>query len=199
MHKTRLLEAIRQGSADPFHAAKPHGLFSKKEDSDAGMWQFLAAQQQGQEMAAVSREALQMGREQFEWGKGQADRQWSLLQPLVDSQLEQLKKAGVRDEELHALRKDLETEYLGQMKFAGKVQEEGYAQAQERYKREKEMYWPVEEKFVKEAEGYDTAARREEEAGRAAADVKQALEQNRAAEERRLGSMNIDPSQGAAR
>lgn len=62
---------------------------------------------------------------------------------------------------------------------------------QERYKK---VYQPLEDKFAKEAQEYDTEARREQEAGRAISDVGQAFDADRASAERRLQGYGIDPS-----
>lgn len=66
--------------------------------------------------------------------------------------------------------------------------------AREQNERYKEVYQPLEDRFVKEAEGFDTRERRDREAGRAMSTVGQTFDAARETAQRRLESYGIDPS-----
>lgn len=60
------------------------------------------------------------------------------------------------------------------------------------------VFRPIEDRFIQDAAGYDTPARREAEAARAMADVTQAMDQQRESAFARLASFGIDPSAARA-
>ena len=77
------------------------------------------------------------------------------------------------------------------------IQEDTSRQAKEDRQYLISTFRPLELQQVQEAQKFDTAQRREQEAGAAVSEVAQAFEQSRKASEERLKSFGIDPSQGA--
>lgn len=73
--------------------------------------------------------------------------------------------------------------------------EEQASNAREDRARYEDTFRPLEDKFIKEAEGYDTPERREQEAGRAIADVGASFDASRRNALQRLESYGVDPSQ----
>lgn len=65
---------------------------------------------------------------------------------------------------------------------------------QEAYDRYKNTFLPVEDQLIAEAQGYDTPGRREQEAGKAIADVSSAFDAQRRNALQRLESYGVDPS-----
>jgi hypothetical protein len=70
-----------------------------------------------------------------------------------------------------------------------------FENAREDRSRWEEMFRPLEDQFVAEAQGYDTEARREREMGGAVADVGSAFDAQRRNALQRLESYGVDPSQ----
>lgn len=68
--------------------------------------------------------------------------------------------------------------------------------AKEQWGNYKENYQPMEKRYVQDAENYDTAARREQYAGRANADVTQAYDDQRGQQNRQLAQYGISPDSG---
>lgn len=66
--------------------------------------------------------------------------------------------------------------------------------AKEMWDEYKITYQPMERKYATEASNYDTPARREEEAGKASADVNRSFGNARQASERQLAGMGVDPN-----
>lgn len=75
------------------------------------------------------------------------------------------------------------------------VQDETLKNAQRDRARYEDIYQPLEENLVEEFQGYDTAQRRQEERGRAMADVNTAFDAQRRNALQRLESYGVDPSQ----
>lgn len=73
--------------------------------------------------------------------------------------------------------------------------EEQAANAREDRSRYEDTFRPLEDSFIKEAEGYDTTERRDMEAGRAMADVGASFDASRRSALQRLESYGVDPSQ----
>lgn len=68
----------------------------------------------------------------------------------------------------------------------------------EYHKRNKEVFWPLEDQIVKDAKEYDTPERREMEAGRSVADVEASVNAERQAMTRAQQRMGVNPSSGNA-
>src|SRR5690606_25752490 len=66
-------------------------------------------------------------------------------------------------------------------------------QSGEYFSRLKSVFWPVEDKLVKDAQEYDTPARREAEAAKASADVTSAFEATRQANNRGMMRLGVNP------
>jgi hypothetical protein len=75
------------------------------------------------------------------------------------------------------------------------VQDETLANARRDRERYEQIYQPLEDNLVQEFMSYDTPARRQEERGRAIADVNQAFDAQRRNALQRLESYGVDPSQ----
>jgi hypothetical protein len=71
-------------------------------------------------------------------------------------------------------------------------------QSDEYFKRLKSVFWPLEDGLVKDAQEYDTAERRESEAGKAVADVETMLSGERQAMTRASQRMGVNPNSGNA-
>jgi hypothetical protein len=96
-------------------------------------------------------------------------------------------EAKIQNEKMYNLTKQV-TDI--QLKTA-KDQSDFAQRERERYEKD---FLPMEEKFRKEAEGYDTQDRRKAASGRAIADVGSAMDAERAASARQLASFGVDPS-----
>lgn len=75
---------------------------------------------------------------------------------------------------------------------------EQFEQAQSDRERYETMFRPMEDEFVREAQEFDTQERRDQERGRAIADVNTQFDAQRRNAQRRLESYGIDPSQTRA-
>jgi hypothetical protein len=72
--------------------------------------------------------------------------------------------------------------------------QEQFSNAQEDRQRYEDVFRPLEDQFVQEAQGYDTPARREQERARAMADVNTQFDAQRRNATQRLESYGVDPS-----
>lgn len=114
----------------------------------------------------------QLGREQNEWFKGEYDR----TAPTRDAAVDMAQQTG-RDQ------------YQG-MQYS-------MAQAREAEQRRKGIFEPLEDKVVQDAFAFDDAARGEQLAGEASADVNQAFAGARGQGQRSLTRMGVNPNSGA--
>jgi hypothetical protein len=96
-------------------------------------------------------------------------------------------EAKIQNEKMYNLTKEVTDVQLA----TAKDQSEFAKRERERYEKD---FLPMEEKFRKEAEEYDTPDRRAAASGRAIADVGSAMDAERDASARRLASFGVDPS-----
>lgn len=138
-----------------------------------------------QEQAAAQ---LGLSREQFEWFKGMAAEELELAREQAQRAWDQQDRAFDSDQQLRDI-----AEQVGQSQLEAMQQAIDFAgRDRERYE---EVFLPMQDRFIEEANAYDTPERREAEAARQMADVGRAAEQQRAAADARLRGMGIDPSQ----
>jgi len=124
-------------------------------------------------LAASGDEAAKLGREQFEWYKGEYERTQGQRDAAaaLDSQVAQAQLRGM---------------------------ETATRQAEELDQRNKSVFRPLEDKIVADANNFDTEAKREELAGRAITDVNTAFDSARGQSARSLARVGIAPGSGRA-
>lgn len=137
---------------------------------------------------ALAREQLGLSRQQFEWFQSQGMEELALARQQADRTFGLQERAFASDEEMRRISSRVAESQLGLMDQAREFAERDRARYEERF-------LPMQDRFIDEANAYDTPERREQEAARAMADVQGMAEQQRAAAEQRLSGMGIDPSQ----
>lgn len=136
----------------------------------------------------LAREQLGLSREQYEFmranaaeelalAREQADRTFGLQQAAFDS--------GERAAEF--------SRQVGQTQIDAMNQQMGFA-AEDRQRYE-DVFLPMQDRYIDEANAYDTPERREAEASRQMVDVQRQTEAQRANADARLRSMGVDPSE----
>ena len=136
----------------------------------------------------LAREYLGISREQFAWMKENAAEELELARQQADRLFEFQNKAFESDEEMREFSRQ-----VGQTQMDAMNLQMGYAkQDRERWE---SVYKPMQDRFIKEANEYDTPERREAEAARAQVDVQRQSEAARNNADARLRSMGLDPSQ----
>lgn len=141
-----------------------------------------------EESNELAREFLGMSREQYAWMKENAGAELAFAREQADKMFGLQSQAAERDKEMTAIQKAVADKQLAAMD-----QQMGYAQ--EDRDRFNTVFKPMQDKFIEEANAYDTAARRETEAGQAQVDVQRQIEAQRNNADQRLRSMGLDPSQ----
>lgn len=122
---------------------------------------------------AVAEDMAKLSQEQWDWVKAEYE-----------------KSAGDRAASAQTAR-DVSAQQLQGLTLQNKLTE-GYAQDREN------LYRPLEQQMVQEAQAYDTPERREAAAGKAVADAGIQLDLAQAAQRRNLTRMGVDPSSGAS-
>ena len=141
-----------------------------------------------QEANELAREFMGMSREQYAYMQENAREELSLARQQADRLFEFQNKAFDSDEEAKAFARQ-----VGQSQIDSMNLQMDYAQRDR--KRYEETFLPMQDQYIKEANEYDTAARREEAAGNAMADTQRQAEAARANSDQKLRSMGLDPSQ----
>lgn len=141
-----------------------------------------------QESNELAREQLGLSREQYAWMKENAGAELQFAREQADKMFGLQAEAGARDKEMTAISKAVADKQIEAMN-----QQLGFA-AEDR-ERWKTVFQPLQDKFIAEAEAYDTPERREAEAARASVDVQRQIEAQRNNADQRLRSMGLDPSQ----
>lgn len=136
----------------------------------------------------LAREQLQLSREQYDWFKTQGMEELALARQQADRTFGLQERALASDEEARRVGTQVSQAQLGLMEQAREFAERDRA-------RYEETFLPMQDRFIDEANAYDTPERREAEAARALADVQAQAEAQRAGAEARLSGMGIDPSQ----
>jgi hypothetical protein len=136
----------------------------------------------------LSREFLGMSREQFAWMQENAKEELALARQQADRLFEYQNKVFESDEEAKAFARE-----VGQKQIDAMNLQMDYARRdRQRYE---DVFLPMQDRYINEADNYDTQARREGEASRAMVDIQRASEAARANADARLRSMGLDPSQ----
>jgi len=136
----------------------------------------------------LAREQMGMSREQFAYFQENAKEELALARQQADRLFEFQNKAFESDEEAKAFARQ-----VGQTQIDAMNLQQDYAKRdRERYE---QTFLPMQDQYIKEAQEYDTAARREEAAGGAMADTQRQAEAARANADQRLRGMGLDPSQ----
>ena len=136
----------------------------------------------------LAREYLGMSREQFAWMQENAKEELALAREQATKLMEYQDKVFASDQEA----KDFARQ-VGQTQIDAMKQQMGYAAADR--KRWEETFLPMQDRYIAEANAYDTPERREAEASRAGVDIQRQAEAARANADQRLRSMGLDPSQ----
>lgn len=136
----------------------------------------------------IAREQLGLSREQFQFFMTNAKEELALARTQADKLFGLQEKAFASDEEAKAFARQ-----VGQSQIDAMNLQMGYAK--EDRQRYKDVFLPMQDKFISEANAYDTPERREAEASRQMVDVQRQAEAQRNNADQRLRSMGIDPSQ----
>ena len=144
--------------------------------------------QMSKEQAEIAREQLGLSRAQFEWFQKNAADELALAREQSDRLM------GLQREALDSGKAaQAYAQQVGDKQMSAMDQQMGYAAAdRQRYEN---VFVPLHDQLIAEAQGYDTPQRREAEAARAMADVQRQAEAQRANADASLRSMGIDPSQ----
>ena len=136
----------------------------------------------------LAREFLGMSREQFTWMQENAQEELALAREQADRLFEFQNRAFESDEEAKAFARE-----VGQKQIDAMNQQMDFAQRdRQRYE---SVFLPMQDKYIAEANAYDTPERREAEAARSMVDIQRQSEAARANADSRLRSMGLDPSQ----
>lgn len=131
------------------------------------------AQQSANRMADQGDEAARLGREQFDWYKAEYER-----------------TRPQREQEAARAGRIADAQYEG-MQYA-------MQQARDWDARNKAVYQPLEDSFIKDAAAFDTEGRREELAGQAMADTQRAFDSAEGQQMRAMTASGVNPNSGAA-
>lgn len=141
-----------------------------------------------QESNELAREQLGLSREQFAWMQENSKEELALAREQADRLFGFQEKAFASDEEAKAFaRKVGETQIDAmnlQMDFAQKDRQ-----------RYEDVFLPMQDQYIAEANAFDTPERREAEASRQMVDIQRQADAQRQNADARLRSMGIDPSQ----
>jgi len=132
-----------------------------------------AASAQANAANAQAEQAARLGREQFDWYKGEYERtrpqreqEASRASQIADAQFSSMLRANRRADELDS--------------------------------RNKLVYQPLEDRIISDAQNFDTEAKREELAGQAMAGTQQAFDNAQGQQMRGLVASGVNPNSGAA-
>ncbi len=129
-----------------------------------------------------------MSREQFAWMQENAQEELALARQQADRLMEYQDRVFASDEEAKQFARE-----VGQTQMDAMRQQMEYAQRdRQRYE---QTFLPMQDRYINEANEYDTPERREAEAARAQVDIQRQAEAARSNADARLRSMGLDPSQ----
>lgn len=141
-----------------------------------------------QESNELAREYLGLSREQYAFFQENAKEELALAREQADRLFEYQNKAFDSGEQAR-----LFAEQVGQKQMEAMDLQMEYARKdRERYD---QVLVPMQDKYIAEANAYDTTQRRESEAAKASVDIQRQAEAARTNSDMRLRSMGIDPSQ----
>lgn len=141
-----------------------------------------------EEANELAREQLGLSKEQFAFFQENAKEELVLAREQADRLFEFQNKAFESDEEAKEFARQ-----VGQTQIDAMHLQMGFAK-EDRARYEK-IFLPMQDKFIKEANAYDTPQRRTAEAARQMSDVQRQTDAARNNADQRLRSMGIDPSQ----
>jgi hypothetical protein len=137
---------------------------------------------------ALAQEYLGLSREQYAFMQENAREELDLARTQADRLFEYQEKAFASDQDAKAF-----AQKVGQSQIDAMNLQMDYAKKdRERYEN---VFLPMQDKYIAEANAYDTPERREQEAGRASVDIQRQAEAARSNSDQRLRSMGLDPSQ----
>jgi hypothetical protein len=141
-----------------------------------------------QETNDLAREQLGLSKEQFAWMQENSKEELALAREQADKLFQFQEKAFASDEEQKAYARkvgDTQIDAMNlQMDFAKKDRQ-----------RYEDVFLPMQDQYIAEANAYDTPERREAEASRQMVDIQRQADAQRNNADERLRSMGIDPSQ----
>jgi hypothetical protein len=136
----------------------------------------------------LAREQMGLSKEQFEYYKVNAAEELALAKEQAD------RAFGLQEQALASSQQAQEfAQQVGQVQMDAMNQQMGYAQ--EDRARYKDVFLPMQDQYIEEAQAYDTPERREAEAARQMVDVQRQADAQRANADARLRAMGVDPSQ----
>lgn len=136
----------------------------------------------------LAREYMGMSREQFAWFQENAREELEFAREQANRLFEMQDRAFESDAPVREM-----SLQVGQAQLDAMNQQMGFAEADRR--RYEDVFLPMQDRFIQEAEGYDTPERREAEAARQMVDIQRQVEAQRSNADENLRSMGIDPSQ----
>jgi hypothetical protein len=136
----------------------------------------------------LAREYLGLSREQYAWMQENAQEELALARQQADYLMQYQDKVFASEQEARDFAKE-----VGQLQMDATRQQMEYAQRdRQRYE---SVFLPMQDRYIQEANEYDTPARREQEAARAMVDIQRQADAARTNADQRLRSMGVDPSQ----
>lgn len=142
----------------------------------------------GRQSMDLAREQLGMSREQFAFFQRQSLDELAFAREQSGVMLGLQERALASGERANAIGERVANSQIGLMDQAREFASRDRA-------RWESTFVPLQDRFIEDAEGFNTEARREMEAGRAMVDVQRQAEAQRANADARLSSMGLDPSQ----
>lgn len=136
----------------------------------------------------IAREQLGLSREQFAWFQENAREELALAREQADRLFEFQDRAFASDQEARDFARQ-----VGQTQIDAMNQQMDYAQRDRQ--RWEDVFLPMQDQFIEEANAYDTPMRRDAEASRYMVDVQRQAEAQRANADAQLRAMGVDPSQ----
>lgn len=136
----------------------------------------------------IAREQMGLSREQFAWFQTNAKEELALARQQADRLFAQQERAYTSDQEARAF-----AQQVGQTQIDAMDLQMDYAKRDRA--RYESVFLPMEDRYIAEANAYDTPERREAEASRSMVDIQRQVEAQRGNADARLRSMGIDPSQ----
>lgn len=142
----------------------------------------------GRQSMELAREQLGISREQFDFFRAQSLEELGFAREQAAQMLGLQERALAAGEQANAISGRVANAQVGLMDQARDFASRDRA-------RWESTFVPLQDRFIADAEGFNTEARREMEAGRAVADVQRMAEAQRSNADARLASMGLDPSQ----
>lgn len=142
----------------------------------------------GRQSVELAREQMGLSREQFAFFQRQSLEELGFAREQAAQMLGLQERALASGDRMNAIGERVANSQIGLMDQARDFASRDRA----RWER---TFIPLQDRFIEDAESFNTEARREMEAGRAMVDVQRQAEAQRANADARLSSMGLDPSQ----